>query len=108
MEPATLLAIIAYKPRMWGESPIRGDSPTTCAIRSTGWTPGRADLPDDIRVASATSGFAAAARAVSVIIDAGRRIGRASTDQTARRIRQGDGAVSGPDLSRYNTHMEER
>lgn len=28
--------------------------------------------------------------------------------RTARRIRQGDGAVSGPDLSRYNTYMEER
>lgn len=68
----------------------------------------RADLLDDIRYASATNGFAAAAKAVSAIIDAGRRIDRASIDQTARRIRQGDGAVSGPDLSRYSTYMEER
>lgn len=69
----------------------------------------RADLLDDIRYASATNGFAAAAKAVSAIIDAGRRLDRASIDQTARRIRQGgEDTAPGPDLSRYNTYMEER
>lgn len=69
----------------------------------------RADLVDDIRHVSSTSGFAAAAKAVSAIIDAGRRLDRASIDQTARRIRQGgEDTAPGPDLSRYNTYMEER
>ena len=109
MEPATLLAVIARKPRMWGESPIRGDFPENVRdLLDRMDARARADLINDIRHVSSTSGFAAAAKAVSAIIDAGRRIDRASIDQTARRIRQGDGAVSGPDLSRYNTYMEER
>ena len=109
MEPTTLLAIIARKPRMWGESPIRVDFPANVRdLLDRMDARARADLLDDIRYASATNGFAAAAKAVSAIIDAGRRIDRTSIDQTARRIRQGDGAVSGPDLSRYNTYMEER
>lgn len=110
MEPATLLAIIARKPRMWGESPIRGDFPENVRDlldRMDGRA--RADLVDDIRHVSSTSGFAAAAKAVSAIIDAGRRLDRASIDQTARRIRQGgEDTAPGPDLSRYNTYMEER
>ena len=85
-------------------------SPQTCAtcpVRMDGRA--RADLLDDIRYASATNGFAAATRAVSAIIDEGRRIDRASIDQTARRIRQGgEDTAPGPDLSRYNTYMEER
>lgn len=85
-------------------------SPQTCAtcpVRMDGRA--RADLLDDIRYASATNGFAAAAKAVSAIIDAGRRLDRASIDQTARRIRQGgEDTAPGPDLSRYNTYMEER
>ena len=110
MEPTTLLAIIARKPRMWGESPIRGDFPENVRDlldRMDGRA--RADLVDDIRHVSSTSGFAAAAKAVSAIIDAGRRLDRASIDQTARRIRQGgEDTAPGPDLSRYNTYMEER
>lgn len=85
-------------------------SPKTCAtcpVRMDGRA--RADLVDDIRHVSSTSGFAAAAKAVSAIIDAGRRLDRASIDQTARRIRQGgEDTAPGPDLSRYNTYMEER
>ena len=110
MEPTTLLAIIARKPRMWGESPIRGDFPENVRDlldRMDGRA--RADLVDDIRHVSSTSGFAAAAKAVSAIIDAGRRLDRASIDQTARRIRQGgEDTAPGPDLSRYTTYMEER
>ena len=110
MEPTTLLAIIARKPRMWGESPIRGDFPENVRDlldRMDGRA--RADLVDDIRHVSSTSGFAAAAKAVSAIIDAGRRLDRASIDQTARRITQGgEDTAPGPDLSRYNTYMEER
>ena len=34
MDPASLLAIIARKPRMWGESPIRNDSPDTVCVLS--------------------------------------------------------------------------
>lgn len=110
MEPTTLLAIIARKPRMWGESPIRGDFPENVRDlldRMDGRA--RADLINDIRHVSSTSGFAAAAKAVSAIIDAGRQLDRASIDQTARRIRQGgEDTAPGPDLSRYNTYMEER
>lgn len=79
----------------------------TCPVRMDGRA--RADLVDDIRHVSSTSGFAAAAKAVSAIIDAGRRLDRASIDQTARRITQGgEDTAPGPDLSRYNTYMEER
>ena len=110
MEPTTLLAVIARKPRMWGESPIRGDFPANVRDlldRMDGRA--RADLINDIRHVSSTSGFAAAAKAVSAIIDAGRRLDRASTVRTARRIRQGgEDTAPGPDLSRYNTYMEER
>lgn len=109
MEPSTLLAIIARKPRVWGESPIRGDFPGNVRDlldRMDGRE--RAALIDDIRNAADSHGFAAAAGAVSAIIDAGRPIDRASIDQTARRIAQGHGAERGPDLTRYNTYMEER
>lgn len=110
MEPTTLLAIIARKPRMWGGSPIRGDFPENVrGLLDRMDVRARADLVDDIRHVSRTSGFAAAAKAVSAIIDAGRRLDRASIDQTARRIRQGgEDTAPGPDLSRYNTYMEER
>ena len=80
MEPTTLLAVIARKPRMWGESPIRVDFPANVRdLLDRMDARARADLLDDIRYASATNGFAAAAKAVSAIIDAGRRIDRAST-----------------------------
>ena len=77
---------------MWGESPIRGDFPENVRDlldRMDGRA--RADLINDIRHVSSTSGFAAAAKAVSAIIDAGRRLDRASiapdrqTDQAGRR-----------------------
>lgn len=43
MEPTTLLAIIARKPRMWGESPIRGDFPENVRDLpdTVGWTGAR-------------------------------------------------------------------
>lgn len=86
MEPSTLLAIIARKPRVWGESPIRGDFP--CNVRDLLDRMGgreRAALIDDIRNAADSHGFAAAAGAVSAIIDAGRPIDRAGPPDGSRR-----------------------
>ena len=38
VDPSSLLAIIARKPRIWGESPIRNDFPGPCGPCSTAWT----------------------------------------------------------------------
>lgn len=79
MDPASLLAIIVRKPRIWGESPIRNDFPDT--VRSPLDRMGgrvRADLLDDIRVVAAECGFAATVKVVEAVIDAGRTIDRAA------------------------------
>ena len=108
-DPAALLAVIARKPRSWGESPIRGDFPGP--VRDL---PGRMDAPErsslisDIRHASETYGFPAAAGAVAAIIKAGRTVGRATIETTAARILQGDDTPGGQDLTRYDKYMEER
>ncbi|MCF2561219.1 hypothetical protein I6E06_01775 [Bifidobacterium boum] len=83
-DPAALLAVIARKPRPWGESPIRGDSPEP--VRDL---PGRMDAPErsslisDIRHAGETYGFPAAAGAVAAIIKAGRTVDRATIETAA-------------------------
>ena len=96
VDPASLLAIIARKPRIWGESPIRNDFPDT--MRSLLDRMGgrvRADLLDDIRVAAAECGFAATVKAVEIIIDAGRTIDRAAIATCARRVLEGKGSSGG-------------
>lgn len=109
VDPLSLLGIIARKPRVWGESPIRGDFPENARdLLDRMDARARRDLIEDIRKASASSGFAAATRAVSAIIDAGRQIDASSLDQMARRISQ-DGSTSGSqDLKRYDAYMEEQ
>jgi transposase len=109
IDPMSLLAIIARKPRAWGESPIRGDFPENVRNlldRMDGRA--RAGLIDDIRRAATVSGFAAAARAASAIVDAGRHPDGPSIDQMARRGSQDRPAAAGQDLTRYDTYMEER
>ncbi len=90
MDPLSLLAIIARKPRSWGESPIRSDFPEETRVLLDRMEPReRGLLVDGIRRAAVASGFRAAAMAVVEIVAAGRRPDRAAIDQTARRIAQG-------------------
>lgn len=106
MDPASLLAIIARKPRIWGESPIRNDFPDT--VRSLLDRMGgrvRAGLLDDIRVVAAECGFAATVKAVETVIDAGRTIDRAAIATCAKRVLEGKGSSGGQDLKHYDKYM---
>lgn len=108
MDPSSLLAIIARKPRIWGESPIRNDFPDTVRSlldRMDGRV--RANLLDDIRAVAAECGFAATVKAVETVIDAGRTIDRAAIATCAKRILEGRTAEGGQDLKRYDKYMEE-
>lgn len=108
MDPLSLLAIIARKPRSWGESPIRSEFPEeTRALLDRMEPCERGLLVDDIRHAAVASGFHAAAMAVAEIIAAGRRPDRAAIDQTARRLAQGDGPESRARLDAYSRFMRE-
>ena len=109
MDPSSLLAIIARKLRIWGESPIRNDFPD--AVRSLldrmdGRA--RANLLDDIRVVAAECGFAAIVKAVGTVIDIGRTIDRAAIATCARRVLEGKGSSGGQDLKHYDEYMEGR
>ena len=65
VDPASLLAIIARKPRIWGESPIRNDFPETVrALLDRMDARTRSNLLDDIRAVAADCGFAATVKAV--------------------------------------------
>ena len=108
MDPLSLLAIIACKPRSWGESPIRSEFPEeTRALLDRMEPRERGLLVDDIRHAAVVSGFRAAVMAVVEIVAAGRRPDRAAIDQTARRIAQGDGPESRARLDTYSRFMRE-
>ena len=107
-DPASLLAIIARKPRIWGESPIRNDFPGSVRSlldRMDGHA--RANLLDDIRAVAAGCGFAATVKAVETVIDAGRTIDRAAIATCAKRILEGRAAEGGQGLKRYDKYMEE-
>ena len=57
MDPLSLLAIIARKPRSWGESPIRSDFPEETRMLLDRMEPReRGPLVDDIRRAAVASG----------------------------------------------------
>lgn len=108
VDPASLLAIIARKPRIWGESPIRNDFPGSVRSlldRMDGRV--RANLLDDIRAVAAGCGFAATVKAVETVIDAGRTIDRAAIATCAKRILEGRTAEGGQGLKRYDKYMEE-
>ena len=108
VDPASLLAIIARKPRIWGESPIRNDFPETVrALLDRMDARVRADLLDDIRAVAADCGFAATVKAVETVIDAGRTIDRAAIGTCARRVLEGAGTEGGQDLKRYDKYMKE-
>ena len=107
LDPSTLLAAIARKPRTWTESPIRDDFPKPVRDlldRMDGRA--RTELIDDIRMTAAACGLAATVEAVESIIRAGRPVERAAMETTARRILQTGGAAGGPDLTRYDKYME--
>ena len=106
MDPLSLLAIIARKPRSWGEGPIRSDFPEETRVPLDRMEPReRGLLVDGIRHAAVASGFRAAVMAVVEIVAAGRRPDRAAIDQTARRIAQGDGPESRARLDAYGRFM---
>ena len=108
MDPLSLLAIIARKPRSWGEGPIRSDFPEETRVPLDRMEPReRGLLVDGIRHAAVASGFRAAVMAVVEIVAAGRRPDRAAIDQTARRIAQGDGPESRARLDTYGRFMRE-
>ena len=108
VDPASLLAIIARKPRIWGESPIRNDFPETVRVlldRMDART--RSDLLDDIRAVAADCGFAATVKAAETVINAGRTVDRAAIGTCAKRILEGAGTEGGQDLKRYDKYMKE-
>lgn len=108
-DPTSLLAIIARKPRIWGESPIRNDCPDTVRSlldRMDGRV--RANLLDDIRAVAAECGFAATVKAVETVIDAGRTIDRAAIATCARRVLEGKGSSGGQDPKHHDEYMEGR
>ncbi len=108
VDPASLLAIIARKLRIWGESPIRNDFPETVrALLDRMDARTRSDLLDDIRAVAADCGFAATVKAVETVIDAGRTVDRAAIGTCAKRILEGAGTEGGQDLKRYDKYMKE-
>lgn len=108
VDPASLLAIIARKPRIWGESPIRNDFPETVrALLDRMDARTRSDLLDDIRAVAADCGFAATVKAVETVINAGRTVDRAAIGTCAKRILEGAGTEGGQDLKRYDKYMKE-
>ena len=108
VDPASLLAIIARKPRIWGEGPIRNDFPETVrALLDRMDARTRSDLLDDIRAVAADCGFAATVKAVETVIDAGRTVDRAAIGTCAKRILEGAGTEGGQDLKRYDKYMKE-
>lgn len=107
-DPTSLLAIIARKPRIWGEIPIRNYFPGSVRSlldRMDGRV--RANLLDDIRAVAAECGFAATGKAVETVIDVGRTIDRAAIATCAKRILEGRTAEGGQGLKRYDKYMEE-
>ena len=108
VDPASLLAIIARKPRIWGESPIRNDFPETVrALLDRMDARTRSDLLDDIRAVAADCGFAATVKVVETVINAGRTVDRAAIGTCAKRILEGAGTEGGQDLKRYDKYMKE-
>ena len=108
VDPASLLAIIARKPRIWDESPIRNDFPETVrALLDRMDARTCSDLLDGIRVVAADCGFAATVKAVETVIDAGRTVDRAAIGTCAKRILEGAGTEGGQDLKRYDKYMKE-
>lgn len=108
VDPASLLAIIARKPRIWGESPIGNDFPETVrALLDRMDARTRSDLLDDIRAVAADCGFAATVKAVGTVIDAGRTVDRAAIGTCAKRILEGAGTEGGQDSKRYDKYMKE-
>lgn len=108
VDPASLLAIIARKPRIWGESPIRNDFPETVrALLDRMDARTRSNLLDDIRAVAADCGFAATVKAVETVINAGRTVDRAAIGTCAKRILEGAGTEGGQDLKRYDKYMKE-
>ena len=104
VDPASLLAIIARKPRIWGESPIRNDFPETVrALLDRMDARTRSNLLD----VAADCGFAATVKAVETIINAGRTVDRAAIGTCAKRILEGAGTEGGQDLKRYDKYMKE-
>lgn len=109
VDPASLLAIIARKPRIWGESPIRNDFPETVrALLDHMDARTRSDLLDDLRAVAADCGFAATVKAVETVIDAGWTIDRAAIATCARLVLEGKGSSGGQDLKHYDEYMEGR
>lgn len=106
--PASILPIVARKPRSWGESPLRGDFPEPVRqALDVMDDSGRGRLLKDLATSSQANGFAATVRACRVILESGRELSFTGIDQTARRIDQGNDEPHGPDLSRYDRFMKE-
>jgi hypothetical protein len=106
-DPASILPVLARKPRSWGESPLRADFPDPVrqaldAMKDRE----RGRLLKDLDKSSRTSGFAATVQACRVILESGRELSFTGIDQTARRIGQGDDEAHGPDLTRYDRFMK--
>ena len=107
-DPASLLAIIARKPRIWGESPIGNDFPETVrALPDRMDARTRSDPLDDIRAVAADCGLAATVKAVETVTNAGRTVDRAAIGTCAKRILEGAGTEGGQDLKRYDKYMKE-
>lgn len=91
-----------------GRKPIRNDFPETVrALLDRMDARTRSNLLDDIRAVAADCGFAATAKAVETVINAGRTVDRAAIGTCAKRILEGAGTEGGQDLKRYDKYMKE-
>ena len=107
--PMSLLAVIARKPRIWTESPIRSEMPAPVRdLLDRMDAAARADLLRDIAKVSSRCGFTATMRAAATIISAGRVLDAAMLEQTARRTLQTtDNTATSMDLTRYDRFMHD-
>ena len=94
-DPASILPVVARKPRSWRESPLRADFPE--AVRDALDVMDdreRGRLLRDITASSQAHGFMATIRACRVIVESGRELSFTSIDQTARRAARAAGEPS--------------
>jgi hypothetical protein len=107
-DPASILPVLARKPRSWGESPLRGDFPETVREALDVMNDlDRGRLLKELTTSSQAHGFAATVQACRVILESGRELAFTAIDQTARRVGQSDDEPHGPDLTRYDRFMKE-
>lgn len=107
IDPASLLALLARKPRSWPQSPVQERFPATLrGLLDHMAGADRRALMGDLHHVAAACGFDATMQAAGEIIAAGRLLERSGLETCARRIRQG-AATGSVGLSGYDRFMKE-